>query len=71
MPIKKETLNSITTKDKGKAAITTIPYSAPDRTMLSTFTTAPNHFGYGLMRQISVLESLTYTWTLEEGYKLV
>ena len=61
MPIKKETLNSITTKDKGKAAITVIPYSAPDRTMLSIFTTIPNHFGYGLMGQVSALESRTYT----------
>ena len=57
MSIKKETLDSITTKDKGEAAITVIKYSAPDITMLSTFTTTPNHFGYGLMGQISVLES--------------
>ena len=57
MPIKKETLNSITTKDKGKVAITAVPYSALNRTMLSTFTTTPNHFGYGLMGQILVLES--------------
>ena len=71
MSMKKETLNSITTKDKGKAAITAVPYSAPDRTMLSTFTTTPNHFGYGLIGQISILESRTYTWTLDEGYRLV
>ena len=71
MSIKKETLDSITTTDKGKAAITAIPYFAPDRTMLSTFTTTPNHFGYGLMGQILVLESRTYTWMLDEGYRLV
>ena len=71
MLITKETLDSITIKDKGKAAITAIPYSAPDRTMLSTFTTTPNHYRYGQMGQISVLESRTYTWTLDEGYTLV
>ena len=71
MSIKKETLNSITIKDKEKAAITAISYSTPDRTMLSTFTTTPNHFGYGLIGQISILESRTYTWTLDEGYRLV
>ena len=71
MSIKKKTLGSITTKDKGKAAITVIQYSTPDRTMLLTFTTTPNHFGYGLMGQISVLESRTYKWTLDEGYRLV
>ena len=71
MSIKKEILGSITTKDKGKAAITAIQYSTPNRTMLSTFTTTPNHFGYGLMGQISVLKSRTYRWTLDEGYRLV
>ena len=47
-------------KDKGKAAITAIEYSAPDRTMPFNFY---NHFGYGLMGQVSVLKSQTYTWT--------
>ena len=37
MSIKKETLDSITTKDKGKAAITAIQHSASDRTMLFNF----------------------------------
>ena len=46
MLIKKGTLDSITTKDKGKAVITVIEYSAPDRAILFSF---PNHFGYGLM----------------------
>ena len=41
MSMKKETLNSITTKDKGKAAITAVPYSAPDRTMLFSFYNHP------------------------------
>ena len=71
MSVKKEMLDSIATKDKRKAAITAIQYFAPDRTMLSTVTTTSNHFGYGLMGQISVLESRTYTWTLDEGYRLV
>ena len=34
MSIKNEMLDSITTKDKGKAVITVIQHSAPDRTML-------------------------------------
>ena len=71
MSIEKETLDCIATKDKRKAAITAIQYSAPNRTMLSTFITTPNHFGYRLMGQISVLESRTYMWTLDEGYRLV
>ena len=41
MSIKKETLDSITTKDKGKAAFTAIQYSAPDRTMLFSFYSHP------------------------------
>ena len=35
------------------------------------FTTTPNHFEYGLMGQVSVLESRTYTWTLGEGCRLI
>ena len=34
MSIEKGTWDSITTKDKGKAAITAIEYSAPDKTIL-------------------------------------
>ena len=41
MSIKKETLDSITTKDKGKAAITAIQHSAPDRTMPFSFYNHP------------------------------
>ena len=41
MSIEKGTLDSITTKDKGKAAITTIEYSAPDRAMLFNFYNHP------------------------------
>ena len=41
MSIKKETRDSITTKDKGKAAITAIQYSAPDRTTLFSFYNHP------------------------------
>ena len=37
MSIKKETLDSITTKDKGKVVITAIQYSTPDRTILFSF----------------------------------
>ena len=69
MLIEKGPLDSMATKDKGKAAITAIEYSAPDRTMLFSFYNHPQHFGYGLMEQVSVLESRTYTWTLDKGYK--
>ena len=31
MSVGKDTLDSLTTKDKGKAALTAIQYSAPDR----------------------------------------
>ena len=37
MLIEKVSLDSVTTKDKGKAAITAIEYSAPDRAMLFSF----------------------------------
>ena len=50
----KEPLNSAATKDKGKVTITAIKYSAPDRAMLFSFY---NHFGYGLIGQVSTLES--------------
>ena len=53
----------MTIKDKGKAAITAIEYSAPDRTILFSFYNHPDHFGYGLMGQVSVLEGRIYTWT--------
>ena len=41
MLIEKGTLDSITTKDKGKAAITAIEYSAPDRAILFSFYNHP------------------------------
>ena len=41
MSIEKGTLDRITTKDKGKAAITVIEYSAPDRAMLFSFYNHP------------------------------
>ena len=37
MSIEKEMLDSITTKNKGKAVITAIQYSAPDKAMLFSF----------------------------------
>ena len=37
MSIGKDTLDSLTTKDKGKAAFTTIQYSAPDRAIPFSF----------------------------------
>ena len=41
MLIEKGPLDSMVTKDKGKAAITAIEYSAPDRTMLFSFYNHP------------------------------
>ena len=41
MSIEKDTLNILTTKDKGKAALTAIQYSAPDRAILSNFYNHP------------------------------
>ena len=36
-----------------------------------TFTTTPNHSEYGLMRQVSVLECRSDTWTKDKKYRLV
>ena len=41
MSIEKGTLDNITTKDKGKAAIIATEYSAPDKTMLFSFYNHP------------------------------
>ena len=49
MSIGKDTLDSLTTKDKGKAALTAIQYSAPDRAIFFSFYNHPNHSRYGLM----------------------
>ena len=56
MSIGKDTLDSLTTKDKGKAALTAIQYSALDRVIPFSFYNHPNHSRYGLMGQVSVLE---------------
>ena len=40
-------LNSVVTKDKGKATITAIMYSAPNRAILFSFTTTPTTLGMG------------------------
>ena len=45
------------TKDKGKTVITAIKYFALDRAMFFSFYNHPNHFGYGLIEQVSALES--------------
>ena len=41
MSIGKNTLDSLTTKDKGKAALTAIQYSAPDRAIPFSFYNHP------------------------------
>ena len=53
--MRKGPLNSVATKNKVKAAITTIKYSAPDRVTLFSFYNPPNHLGYGRIRQVSAL----------------
>ena len=50
-------LNSVATKDKGKAAITAIKYLRLTEPCFSAFITIPNHFRYGLIGQVSALES--------------
>ena len=50
----KRLLNSVATKDKGKATITAIKYSAFDRAILFSFYI---HFGYGLIGQVFAPES--------------
>ena len=50
-------LKSVVTKNKVKAVKTAIKYSAPDRAMLFSFYNHPNHFGYGLIGQVSAIES--------------
>ena len=55
--MRKGPLNCVATKDKGKATITAIKYSAPEEQCFLAFTTTPNHFGDGLIRQVSTLES--------------
>ena len=55
--MEKGPLDNMVTKDKGKAAITAIKYSAPTEQYFSAFTTTPNHFGYGMMGHVSVLGS--------------
>ena len=35
------------------------------------FTTTPNHSGYGLMGQVSILECRSYTWMKDKEHKLV
>ena len=41
MSVGKDTLDSLTTKDKGKAALTAIQYSTPNRAILSSFYNHP------------------------------
>ena len=55
--IEKGPLDNMATKDKGKTTIAAVKYSASDRAMFFSFYNHPNYFGYGLMGQISVLES--------------
>ena len=56
MLIEKGPLDSMATKDKGKAAITAIDTLHLTEPCSSAFTTTPNHSRYGLMEQVSVLE---------------
>ena len=55
--MEKRPLDNMATNDKGKAVITAIKYSALDRAILFIFYDHSDHFGYGLMRQVSALEN--------------
>ena len=48
MSIGKDTLDSLTTKDKGKVALTAIQYSAPDRAILFSFYNHPQPLWLGV-----------------------
>ena len=72
MLIEKGPLDSMATKDKGKVAITAIEYFAPDRTMLFSFYNHLQPFWvWADTGPFLILESRTYTWTLDKGYKLI
>ena len=52
--------------DRGKLPL--LPFNTLHMTepYFPTFSTTPNHSGYGLMGQVSVLECRSYTWTKDK-----
>ena len=65
--MRKGPLNSVATKNKGKATINAIKYSAPDRAMLFSFYNHSQPLWVWADRTSISPEKLTYTWTLEGG----
>ena len=60
-------LNSVATKDKEKATITAIKYSAPDKAILFSFYNHSQPLWIWADRINISPKKLTYTWTLEGG----
>ena len=69
--IEKGKLGSITTRESCPychSILCTLHLTEP---YSPAFTTTPNHSGYGLMGQVSVLECRSYTWTKDKEHRLV
>ena len=69
VPIEKEMLENVNDQRKlpllpFNTLYLTEPYSP-------AFSTTPNHSGYELMGQVSVLECRSYTWTKDKKHQLV
>ena len=64
MPIEKGMLESV--NDRGKLPL--LPFNTLHmiESYSPAFSTTPNHSGYGLMGQVSVLECQSYTWTKDK-----
>ena len=72
MLTEKGLLDIMVIKDKEKVAITAIEDFAPDRTMLFNFYNHLQPFWvWADTGPFLILESRTYTWTLDKGYKLI
>ena len=64
MPVENGMLESV--NDRRKLPL--LPFNALHMTepYSLAFSTTPNHSGYGLMGQVSVLECWSYTWTKDK-----
>ena len=72
MSIEKDTLDSLTTKDQGKAALTVIQYSAPDRAIpFSFYNHLPTTLGMGWWDKYQSWKIEPHTWTLDKEDRLV
>ena len=72
MSIGKDTLDSLTTKDKGKAVLIAIQYSAPDRAIpFSFYNNSQPLWVWADGTSISLGKSDPHTWTLDKEDRLV